>query len=176
MKKRFVLLMTVLCVFAFTGCGNSGTPNESSTTAEETPSETPDESPADSSDQASNESTKDFDGSSYSDTGDGSFLVVTASGNSEGGNVPVIYASPDTMLTQISYKSSGMNGGALSYIYIDGMLSTKEQLADSQGTLDLSGDALTIGTHKVEAVQYENDDTSGNVTVYKSGEFEVKEK
>lgn len=82
----------------------------------------------------------------------------------------------DTSLLQIGYETTGMSGGSLSYIYIDGMLLTKEQLSDSQGSLDLSGDSLTVGTHKVEVVQFENDSTDGAVTTYKTASYEVKEK
>ena len=56
------------------------------------------------------------------------------------------------------------------------MLSTKEQLGDSQGSLDLSGDSLSTGTHKVEVVQYEDDNTDGTVTMYKAASYDVKEK
>lgn len=92
------------------------------------------------------------------------------------GNVIVVYANADTTLMQIGYETSGINGGSLSHIYIDGMLSTKEQLGDSQGSLDLSGDALSVGTHTVEVVQYENDSVDAAVTVYKSASYEIKEK
>ncbi len=119
---------------------------------------------------------KDFIGDSYSDTGDGTFLLVNASGTTENGNIIVVYADADTTLMQIGYETSGINGGSLSHIYIDGMLSTKEQLGDSQGSLDLSGDFLSTGTHKVEVVQYEGDNTGGTVTMYKAASYDVKEK
>ena len=161
MKKK-CLLIALLCSFSLVGCGNSSAATDAPATESKT------ESPV--------ESTKDFVGDSYSDTGDGVFLVVTAGGNSENENVPVVYAAADTSLLQIGYETTEMNGGSLSYIYVDGMLLTKEQLSDSQGTLDLSGDSLAVGTHKVEVVQYENDATDGTVTVYKTASYEVKEK
>lgn len=71
-------------------------------------------------------------------------------------------------------NSEGMNGGSLSYIYIDGMLADKQQMADYQGSIDLTGDQLSEGIHKIEVVQYENDDTSGTMTVYKSASYEIK--
>lgn len=160
MKKK-CLLIALFCVFSLTGCG-------SSSAATDAPA-------ADSKVESPAESAKDFVGDSYSDTGDGVFLVVTAGGNSENGNVPVVYSDADTSLLQIGYEATGMNGGSLSYIYVDGMLLTKEQLSDSQGTLDLSGDSLAFGTHKVEVVQYENDATDGTVTAYKIASYEVKE-
>ena len=77
---------------------------------------------------------------------------------------------------QIGYETSGINGGSLSHIYINGMLSIKEQPGDSQGSLDLSGDSLSTGTHKVEGVPYEGDNTDGTVTMYKAASYDVKEK
>lgn len=165
MKKK-CLLIALLCSLSLVGCGTASSATDAP--AADSKTETPVEN--------IEQSTKDFIGDSYSDTGDGVFLVVTAGGNSESGNVPVVYAAADTSLLQIGYETTGMNGGSLSYIYIDGMLLTKEQLSDSQGSLDLSGDALATGTHKVEVVQYENDVTDGAVTVYKTASYEIKEK
>lgn len=161
MKKKY-LLIALLCAFSLVGCSNSSTTTDAP--AAESNIETP------------TESTKDFIGDSYSEMGDGVFLVVTAGGSSENGNVPVVYAAADTSLLQIGYETTEMNGGSLSYVYVDGMLLSKEQLADSQGTLSLSGDSLSVGTHKVEVVQYENDSTDGTVTTYKTALYEVKEK
>lgn len=123
----------------------------------------------------SKEAEKDFVGDEYSDTGEGTFYLVNQSGSTENGNVIVVYASADTALTQIELDTSGINGGALSYVYIDGMLATKGQYSDSQASLDLKDDALSVGEHKVELVQYTDDATDGEVTVYKSCSYEVKE-
>lgn len=161
MKKK-CLLIALLCAFSLSGCGTSSAATDAPAAESKT--------------ESSAESTKDFIGDSYSETGDGVFLVVTAGGNSENSNVPVVFAAADTSLLQIGYETTGMSGGSLSYIYIDGMLLTKEQLSDSQGSLDLSGDSLTVGTHKVEVVQFENDSTDGAVTTYKTASYEVKEK
>lgn len=172
MKKKLLIAMCIIGCSFLTACGGNNSDNQTKTDApaiqnEESKTNTPDECAA---------SEKDFDGGSYSDTGDGTFLLVNASGNTENGNVIVVYVSADTTLEQIGYETSGMNGGALSYLYIDGMLSTKEQLGDSQGSLDLSGDFLSSGTHTVEVVQYEDDSEENAVTVYKSASYEVKEK
>lgn len=185
MKKKYVLI-TMVCMSLLAGCSSPTTTTETDTTVEtdtttktdttaETDTTVETDVDADNETKTSVEITKDFDGDSYSDTGEGVFLVVTSSGDSENGNVPVIYTDADTLLLQIGYKATEMNGGSLSYIYVDGMLTSKEQLSDSQGSLDLSGDSLTVGTHKVEVVQYENDATDGTVTTYKSASYEVKE-
>lgn len=117
----------------------------------------------------------DFSGD-YEDMGDGTMYIACASGTSEDGNVPVLFEAADTILDQIGLDSTGMDGSHLSYIYVDGKETAKEQLADSQISLDLQGDALKVGIHKVEVVQYDNDDPSGTVITYKTASFEVKNK
>lgn len=117
----------------------------------------------------------DFSGD-YEDMGDGTMYIACASGTSEDGNVPVLFEAADTVLDQIGLDSMDMDGSHLSYIYIDGKETAKEQLAESQISLDLQGDALKEGTHKVEVVQYDNDDPSGTVITYKTASYEVKNK
>ena len=130
------------------------------------------------SESSSEESTaagQDFSGD-YEEMGDGTMYIACASGTSEDGNVPVLFEAADTVLDQIGLDSMGMDGSHLSYIYIDGKETAKEQLAESQISLDLQGDALKEGTHKVEVVQYDNDDPSGTVITYKTAAYEVKNK
>jgi hypothetical protein len=68
-------------------------------------------------------------------------------------------------------------GRVSTYIYVDGMLNTKEQLGEmTQTSLTLEKDALKEGTHKVEVVQYENDDLKGKAITYKTASYEIKSK
>lgn len=129
-----------------------------------------------SSESESSTKEKDFDGSSYNEIGDGTFYLINESGTTENGNIIVIYADKDTVMTQIGADTLGFDGSLLSYIYIDGMETSKEQLADSQTSITLEKDALAVGVHVVECVQYENNDTDGSVITYKSGSYEVIEK
>lgn len=185
MKKKFFYALTIcslsFVVLSSSSCGSENTSQSESGIQNESGSfSNTDDSTLVSSESVSQSKAsglkKDFVGDSYSDIGDGTFCLVNQSGNTENGNPIVIYSSPDDLLIQIGYESSEMNGGVLSYIYIDGMLALKEQLGETQGQLDLSGDNLSVGMHKVEVVQYENDDTSGTVTAYKSASYEVKGK
>ena len=100
---------------------------------------------------------------------------VTAGGTSENGNIPVIFVA-DESLIQIELDTSEFDGSKLSYIYIDGTLNNKCQLGDSQLPLDLSGDSLSVGTHTVEVLQYDNDSPDGNLVTYKSASYEIKSK
>lgn len=175
MKKKIVcaFMVCVLSLGCLIACGGNDSGNEPQN---DTATNQNDSTDADAPAADDGESQKDFVGDAYSDTGEGTFLLVNSSGTTENGNVIVVYADADTTLMQIGYETSGISGGSLSHIYIDGMLSTKEQLGDSQGSLDLSGDSLSTGTHKVEVVQYEDDNTDGTVTMYKAASYDVKEK
>ena len=155
-KKFIALLLTVLMVLSFAACG-SDSGNES--TAQET-------APVE----------KDLPEGDYSDMGNGTMYIKTAGGSSEDGNVPVIYAADDLLLEQIGLEAWGFDGSILSYIYVDGMEISKEQLADTQTSIDLQGDNLKEGIHKVEVVQYENDDPSGTMLTYKMASYEIKAK
>lgn len=172
MKKKLLMTIFVFGCCLLTACGGNAdtkTPDESKTVQNESA-----ESSSDDTERSHQE--KDFVGDDYSDTGEGTFHLVNESGTTENGNVIVVYADADMMLMQIGYDTVGINGGSLSHLYIDGMLSAKEQLGESQGSLDLSGDALSVGTHKVELVQFEGDSPDAAVTTYKSASYEVKEK
>ena len=153
---------SVLVVLSLIGCGSSGSGNPSETKVETTSS-------------IENYKATDFDGSSCSDTGNGTFGVVNESGSSlDGAEVVVFVENPKTDLIQIGFESQEFDGSCLTFIYIDGALYTKEQLGETQGTLTLVKDALAEGKHLVEAVQFENDEPDGTVKCYKSAPYTVK--
>lgn len=57
------------------------------------------------------------------------------------------------------------------------MLNTKEQLGEmTQTTITLQDNSLKEGKHKVEVVQYDNDEQTGNPITYKAATYEVKNK
>ena len=110
------------------------------------------------------------------DTGKGTIEIVTPSGNSKTGVVPFLYADKDTSLIQLGFNAWGFDGAKLSYIFVDRILNTKEQLGDEQTALNLIGDALKMGTHMVEVTQYDNDKIDGKIITYKLGRYEIKSK
>lgn len=123
------------------------------------------------------EKAKDIPDGNYSDIGEGTFYIDTSSGSSEDGSVPFLFSNDEDVLISIGCGSKGMNGNNLSYIYSNGMLLDKIQLSEqSQSTLSLTEDFLTIGTHKVEVLQFDTDKPDGTVITYKSAAYEVKEK
>lgn len=88
----------------------------------------------------------------------------------------VLFEASDTVLDTIEINTTGFDGSILSYIYIDGMLNTKEQLGDSQSSINLEKDALAEGTHKVEVVQYDTNEPDGTMVTYKTASYEIQYK
>lgn len=113
----------------------------------------------------------------FSDTGSGTIILRTSGGTSENGNVPVIYADSEALIMQIGLSSEGFDGSKLSFIYIDKKLVDKQQLGDrSDASLNLEGFMLEKGTHIVEVMQFDNDDTSTTPVTYKTVSYEIKSK
>lgn len=171
MKKRiFAIAASALMVMSIlTACGganpNDGDQNENNagsapSSAQQTTSKI--------------SSNRDLPEADYTDTGAGTMYISTPSGTSEDGNIPVLFVSDENMLIQIGLDTMEFDGAHLSYIYVDGMLNTKEQLGESQLSLDLSGDALSVGQHDVEVVQYDTDEPTGEIVTYKTAAYEVK--
>ena len=119
---------------------------------------------------------KDLADGNYSNMGDGTMYLSTAGGTTENDNIPVLFEASDTVLDTIEINTTGFDGSKLSYIYIDGMLNTKEQLGDSQSSISLEKDALAEGTHKVEVVQYDTNEPDGTMVTYKTASYEIQYK
>ena len=56
------------------------------------------------------------------------------------------------------------------------MLNAKEQLAETQSSINLKEDALKVGKHKVDVVQFNNNKTTDSVITHKTVYYEVKTK
>lgn len=170
MKKKIVtLLLAGTLALSVVACGGSEEPKENNKPKTENSSTEGKE--VDKKQEATN---RDLQEGNYTDMGNGKFSIQTEGGDSADGSVPVLFIS-DQILVQIGYYAEGMDGSHLSYIYVDGMENAKEQLGEMvQGTLELQEDALTKGVHTVEVVQYDTDETSGEIITYKSCQYEVK--
>lgn len=173
MKKKIItLILATSMAFSFTACGSEKAESAptNSTTSVNTDSEE-----SDTSAETTNSTPKDLPDESYQDMGTGTICLYTPGGSSENGNIPIIFVDSETLI-QVGLDSLDFEGSKLSYIYVDGMLTTKEQLAHSQISLDLTGDMLSVGTHTVQVVQYDSDDPSGKMITYKSANYEIKSK
>ena len=171
MKKKIVTLLLAGCMaMSITACGGEKeAPQNNEPKTESVEEEPKAEAPKE-------ETKRDLPEGNYSDMGAGKFSIQTEGGDSADGTIPVLFIS-DELLVQIGYCAEGMDGSHLSFIYIDGMEVSKEQLGDMvQGTIDLQEDTLNKGIHTVEVVQYSTDEPNGEIITYKSCQYEVKSK
>lgn len=155
MKKLLFPMIVVVMMLCFSGCGS-----DDSSTAGDSATEPKVE--------------RDLPEGNYSDTGNGTMYIATPSGTSENGEIPVIYVQDDILSEQISLYAEDFDGSLISYIYVDGVQISKEQLSDSQITVDFQKTQLTEGKHEVEVVQYTDNDTKKDIVTYKSAKYEVK--
>lgn len=162
MKKLIVMLMITICMLGVCSCGNNTT---ESTDMSEVNTEQKTET---------KQVTKDFDGAGMTEMGPGTMYVKTAGGTSEDGNAPVLYAAPDTILTQIGISTRDYDGNHLTFVYVDGVKNMSHQFGTGSSTLTLQGADLAEGVHDVELVQYENDDPSGEIFSYHKAQYEVR--
>lgn len=152
MKKLIAMAAAGVLAMALVGCGGSET-NKSNAPE-----------PA-----KQEQSKKDFDGSAFSDTGDGVFYISTPDGTSENGNVPKLIVEKDTALMQIGCGTDGMEYAECA-VYVDGMESDSLVVSDMmQSSINLQGDALKEGVHTVELVKMEGDAP----VIYKIAKYEV---
>lgn len=174
MKKKLVILLTICTLgISAVACGNSE--NESNPQKESIENMDSGEDTKEDTKKEEATSKRDLPEGDYSDMGSGSFSIQTPSGDSSDGSTPILFVSKDDILIQIGYLAEGMDGSHLSYIYIDGMEVSKEQLGEmSQGTIALKENDLKEGVHDVEVVQYSTDNSDGEITTYKACQYEIK--
>ncbi|MBK5243288.1 hypothetical protein [Clostridium sp.] len=168
MKKSIaMLLITITMSLSFVGCSSASSASKTPTSTETTSAEPIETEPK-------VEVIKIVLPSGIKDTGKGKIETETPSGNSNEGVVPFIYEDKETQLLQIGFNAWEFDGAKLSYVFVDGVLNCKEQLGDTQTSLNLKEDDLKVGVHKVEVTQYDTDKIDGKVVTYKLGSYEVK--
>ncbi|NRE78406.1 hypothetical protein HR089_10345 [Enterococcus faecium] len=162
MKKKFIPLV-ILAALSLAACGNSDnslSANSSSKTSESTI-------------VSSAESKKDLPSE---DQGTGTMYLSGPGGTTENGETLTIFDDGDTQVMQIGMDVSELDGNKLSYIYIDGTLSSKDQLSTGQSTLDLTKKYLSPEKHIVNLVQYDNNNEDGSIITNKVANYEVTKK
>lgn len=164
-KKLFLCFFVIICgLLLVTGCDS--TKNDTSKSEDKNASE--------------EVLKKDIPEGEYNNMGNGEFYVSTPSGTSENGNIPVFFVDEDTLAGKVyesgvdlGINAGGFDGSKLSTIYVDGISQGTEQLADTQTSLFVSEKLTTVGVHKVEVLQF---DDNNNVVTYKSAQYEIKTK
>lgn len=155
MKKTFpVLVISAIFALSLVGCSSSSQQSGQQSEGQQQ--------------QQQQQKSKDFDGSGFEETSDGTMYLATAGGTSENGNVPQIVGKKDLLMMQIGMNTDGFNG-EICTIYVDGMELEKTNVGTSQLTLSLEGDMLSKGVHTVELVRMDGDTPS----IYKKASYEI---
>lgn len=165
MKKVLALFGCVVLALSLYACGgdDGGTGDEGSGEVEELVIDV-------------DNATKTFDGSSYSDKGDGYLIVTVPGGDTGGGNIPTWTVTEGLLQTAVVYDIEQVNSAPETYIFFDGVEAFKGKInGPMHGGVMIEGGSLKPGTHVVEMVQFADDDPSGEVTMYKKGTFEIVE-
>ena len=171
MRKQFLVIVLSLVVgLTLCACGPSSdgansnsekTVTEEVTTEDTSTPEKPD---------------RDLPEGNYEDVGEGTLYLVNESGSTENGDSIVVYPSMDAYpFAYVDYELWDLDGSVLTYIYLDGVQIDKQQIgAGYQSSLILEKEwQVTEGEHRVEAVQYADNDPSGEITFYRSEVFNV---
>ena len=154
--KQFAFAFSFVLMMALVGCGGS-------TQAQST-------QPSSGANQAAETTATatqlDFDGTGFTDTGDGIMVLATAGGTSEDGNIPEIPAMENAM-SQLGLNLDGGDGSVCT-IYVDGVTNKKANFSKrAQITFTVSGKQLAEGIHTVELVKLDGD----TPVVYKKAEY-----
>ena len=107
--------------------------------------------------------------------GDATIVISTPGGTSADGNVPVLFVQEGDSAIQIGINYDYFDGSVETYVYINEMFSTKEQVGErSQGSLTLSEDNLLPGDYTVTAVQYTDNDPAKEPTTFTQASFKIE--
>lgn len=176
MKNKIIGMVTIsTCALCLYGCGNTSLSNNNSSVSAKYESSSMLEVTSVNEDAGSDYSSIPV--GNFSDIGNGEIILHTSGGSSENGNIPVIYTDSGDLLIELGLESRDFDGSKLSFIYIDGNLVDKEQLSNlSEVNVDLQDFMLNPGKHKVEVMQFDNDDTSTQPITYKTESYEIKNK
>ena len=119
----------------------------------------------------------DFDGSGIPEMGQGTLGISTPSGSTKDGTTPYVFVTDDDQYVSISYHTRDVDGGHLSYIYVDGYQEACEQYGDSDSVTYLTKkEQRTLGNHTVELVQYDTDQPTGEIITHLISYYAVREK
>ena len=122
---------------------------------------------------------RDLPEGDYEELGSGSFYLSGASGSTENGDEIIIYPDMNALpYAHLDIEQWDMDGSILTYVYIDGVKVKEKQVgAGLQSSMGLQEEwQVTEGDHIVEAVQYADNDTSGEMVFYRSAKYTVKSK
>jgi uncharacterized lipoprotein len=168
MKK---LLIGMLAIGLLAGCGSQSTTNEKSEKTAKNEVKTTET--AKKTEETQQKSKYPFPNSAP--VGTAKLTVSTLSGNSDGGNIPVLFVQPNQLI-QIDAMMENFQGDKQTFIYVDKIYNSTEQAGQMhQTSVNLQGNDLKVGVHTVTSAQFDNDDpTTGKVVNYVEAKYETK--
>lgn len=108
-------------------------------------------------------------------THEGSITVITPAGTSENGNIPTVFIKKDTIIQQVEIELSNFQEDKEIFLYVDEIFEDRHQVSNfTDTTIELKRETLEPGMHTITAVQFENDDPSGQVISFAEAKFETK--
>lgn len=175
MRRVFVLMMAISMIFVFASCGGNSAED---TSAEEPKTATEETAEAEETPTAAAPE-RDLPEGSYEDKGDGGFFLASPSGSTRDGADVVLFPDKNSSpMAFLDYELEDMDGSVQTFLYIDGVEMDKQQVGAGYASSFMLGEdslfALTDGEHKVEAVQYADNDPSGEMTFYRAETYTVK--
>lgn len=180
MKKKLLITIATVMVLALSACGSSKESTSEAPAKDNQQAETAaaqaetSEAPAEpESESEATEAAAAVDLPTGQDIGTGSIVLSTPGGTSENGNVPKILEDSDTQFDSIGLNVNDFDRNHFSFVYINGVLNTKDQYGDTQTEITLSGDLLKAGTYTLAVVQYDGDAEGGEIITYKEATYEV---
>ena len=120
---------------------------------------------------------KDLPEGDYEEVGDGTLYLVNQSGTTENGDEIIVYPDMNSIpFAYVDYQLWDLDGSVQTYIYLDGTEIDKQQIGEGyQGSLFLDSEwQVSEGVHKVETVQYADNDPANEITFYRSETYTVK--
>ncbi|CAB1262398.1 hypothetical protein ACFHWD_11235 [Clostridium sp. MT-14] len=107
------------------------------------------------------------------DMGPGKFYISPSSNTFKDGNVPIINIKKNTSSQKVEITPSEFNNKYMSYIFIDGVFNSKKQLSNSKTNMELKGNDIKTGKHKVDIIQFNNNKTTDTVLTHKTAYYYV---
>lgn len=117
---------------------------------------------------------KDFDGDQYADTGEGAAYVTLGDQSTESGSVLDIPLAQQQRPVEVEVELRGLTGDSPVFVYVDGVLSLREDDVEESHELTLKGADLSEGIHSIEIVRFHDADPSGTVDFYRMARYSVR--
>ncbi|MHC6178304.1 hypothetical protein ACYUJ6_00250 [Clostridium sp. JNZ X4-2] len=107
------------------------------------------------------------------DMGPGKFYVSPSSNTFKNGDIPIISIKKNTSSQKVEIVPSEFNNKYLSYIFIDGAFNSKKQLSSSKTNMELKGNDIKTGKHKIDVIQFNNDKSTDTVVTHKTAYYYI---